>query len=128
MTATLLFVYNAPEGVFAAIGDAIHKTLSPATYPCSLCAISYGAVRMRPAWQAHLRALPYATRFFHRPDFHRALPALVDVELPAILIDDGTGPRVIVDATTLNRVGDVDELIDVLDRALGQPTSSVARS
>ncbi|PAX07303.1 hypothetical protein CKY28_14890 [Sphingomonas lenta] len=113
----LLFVYNADEGLFAALGDAVHKAVSPDTYPCSLCAVSYGAVRMRPEWRAHLRSLPYATRFFHRQDFRRAYPEL-DVELPAILLDQGSGPRVLVDAGTLNGVGDVKELIDTLSRSL----------
>lgn len=122
--AALLFVYNAEEGLFAAIGDAVRKAVSPATYPCSLCAVSYGAVRMRPEWRAHLRSLPYEASFFHRPDFRRAYPALAGVALPAILLDEGSGPRVVVDAGRLNGVGDVKELIGVLDRALSGPSSS----
>lgn len=116
----LLFVYNADEGLFAAIGDAVHKAVSPGTYPCSLCAVSYGAVRMRPEWRAYLKALPYQTRFFHRQDFRRAYPA-VAVELPAILLDEGGSPRVLVDAGTLNGVGDVKELIAALSAALPEP-------
>lgn len=113
----LLFIYNADEGLFAAIGDAVHKAVSPETYQCSLCAVSYGAVRMRPEWRAYLRSLPYPTRFFHRQDFRRAYPEL-HVELPAILIDQGGDPRILVDAGTLNSIGDVKELIAALDRAL----------
>lgn len=119
MTApTLIFVYNAEEGLFAALGDAIHKAVSPETYSCSLCAISYGAVSMRPEWRAYLKSLPFRTKFHHRPDFRRAYPALKDLPLPAILLDEGSGPRVLVDAATLDRVGDVDELIGTLERAL----------
>lgn len=119
MRGTLIFVYNADEGVIAALGDALHKLLSPATYPCSLCAVSYGAVRMRPAWAAYLRALPYATRFHHRPDFRRDHPALATLPLPAILLEEeGGGPRVLVDAATLNAIGDVAGLIAALEAAL----------
>lgn len=121
MRPTLLFVYNAKEGLIAAISDAVHKAVSPETYPCSLCALSYGAVRMRPEWRAYLRSLPYEARFFHRPDFRRAYPALAGVALPAILLEEGSGPRVMVDAGTLNGVGDVKGLIDVLDNALSGP-------
>lgn len=120
MNTTLVFVYNADDGVFAAVGDAIHKLVSPATYPCSLCAISYGAVAMRPAWRRYLRTLPHPVRFLHRQGFARAYPGL-DVALPAILRDDGGAPRVLVDAATLNGIADVDELIRMLDQALASP-------
>lgn len=115
---TLLFVYNAEEGLFAAIGDAIHKAVSPRTYPCSLCAVTYGAVRMRPDWRSHLHALPFETRFFHRPDFRRAWPELAGLALPAVLLDQGAGPRLLLDAATLDQIGDVGELIATLDAAL----------
>ena len=124
MTPTLLIVYNAGEGLFAALGDAVHKAVSPATYPCSLCAVSYGAVRMRPEWRAHLRALPYATRFYHRPDFRRAYPTMAALPLPAILLEDEAGPRVVLDAVTLNTLPDVEALIRALDGALGRVAGS----
>lgn len=120
MRSTLLFVYNADEGLFAAIGDAIHKVVSPGTYPCSLCAVSYGPVRMRPEWRAYLRSLPYEVRFHHRQDFRRAYPGLASLALPAILLDDGSGPRVLVGAEMLDEVHGVGELIATLDAALKQ--------
>ena len=121
MNATLLIVYNADEGLFAALGDAVHKAVSPDTYPCSLCAITYGAVRMRPEWRRYLKSLPYEVRFHHRPDFHRAHPSLAQLSLPAILLDEGSGPRVLLDAATLQRVSDVGGMIAALDRALAVP-------
>lgn len=121
MSGTLLIVYNADEGLFAALGDAIHKAVSPDTYPCSLCAITYGAVRMRPEWRRYLESLPYEVRFHHRPDFQRAHPMLADLPLPAILLDRGTGPRVLLTATELSDVRDVGELIAAMHRALDAP-------
>jgi hypothetical protein len=119
---TLLFVYNAADGVFAAIGDAVHKAVSPETYPCSLCAITYGAVSMRPEWRAYLKSLPYPVRFHHCPDFCRAYPDL-NVALPAILFAKGDAPpRVIVDAATLNQVRDLQELIAILNSSLPSAT------
>ena len=118
---TLLIVYNADEGLFAALGDALHKAVSPDTYPCSLCAITYGAVRMRPEWRRYLQTLPHDVRFHHRPDFHRAYPSLAQLPLPAILLDEGSGPRVLLDSPTLDQVGTVGEMIAALDRALTAP-------
>lgn len=131
MRPTLLIVYNADEGVLAAIGDALHKAVSPATYPCSLCAVTYGALRMRPEWRAYLKALPYDIRFHHRPDFRRSYPELADLPLPAILLDEGGGPWVVLDAAALAVIGDVGEMIAMLDEALalaGQANTSFSRS
>ena len=114
---TLLFVYNAADGVFAAIGDAVHKAVSPETYPCSLCAITYGAVSMRPEWRAYLKSLPYPARFLHRGEFARAHPGIA-VPLPAILLDAGNDdPHILVDAGTLRGIGGVEALIRTLDAA-----------
>ena len=67
-----------------ALADALHKAISPATYPCSLCAVTYGAVSMRGAWRSFLESLPNARRFYHRDDFAADFPGF-EVALPAIL-------------------------------------------
>ena len=51
MLQRLIFVYNADGGRLAGLQDMFHKILSPATYSCSLCAVTYGATSMRPEWQ-----------------------------------------------------------------------------
>jgi hypothetical protein len=38
----LLFVYNADSGLFNSIAEAAHKIVSPQTYRCDLCRITYG--------------------------------------------------------------------------------------
>ena len=124
MKPTLVFAYNAADGIFAAIGDAVHKVLSPDTYPCSLCAITYGAVSMRPEWRAYLKSLPYPTRFLHRGEFARAYPGIT-VQLPAILLDVGSGQlEIILSAEELDRIGTVDELTGRLQAALAAPEQS----
>lgn len=85
----LVIVYNADEGLGAMLFDAVHKLVHPDTYPCDLCAITYGPVSMRGAWRNWLTAQPFATEFYHRQDFARAFPALVHLPLPAILRRDG---------------------------------------
>lgn len=114
----LIFVYNADGGIFAAMADAAHKIVSPATYPCSLCAITYGAVSMKGEWKAYLKQLPTAPRFHHRDDFARAWPGL-EVALPAILVDRaGQHPELLVDAATLDRQTNIAALITTLEQAL----------
>lgn len=108
MLQRLLFVYNADGGRLAGLKDMFHKILWPATYPCSLCAITYGATSMYPAWREFVRALPIPVEFLHRDEFVRAYPQWRNYPLPAALagVDSGelrpfiTAPE--MDATDLN--------------------------
>ena len=43
---SLILVYNADSGFFNALADSAHKLLSPSTYDCRLCALTYGAIQM----------------------------------------------------------------------------------
>ncbi|RSK50141.1 hypothetical protein [Hymenobacter rigui] len=79
----LLFIYNANGGWLNGVLDTLHKTLSPATYPCSLCAITYGARTMYPEWREFLQQLPARTQFLHRDELQQ-LPELAQEPLPAI--------------------------------------------
>ena len=115
----LLFVYNANAGIAAGIMDSIHKTLSPSTYACGLCAITYGALRMDPKWKAWLATRSFESAFFHRPDFHAAYPAATN-ELPAILIDDGIELVPVVKAHDFAAIADVDALIELVEIRLAR--------
>lgn len=116
----LLFVYHADAGPLAALFDAAHKLLAPASYPCSLCAITYGAVAMKPRWKAWLAALPHRKAFYHKQDFARAYPAYRGLALPAILIDRGDGAVPLVEAAALNALPDLEALIALLEVRLAQ--------
>ena len=83
MPQRLLFVYNADGGRLAGLKDLFHKILSPATYPCSLCAVTYGAASMRPEWQQFIKALPLPVEFLHRDEFLSAYAQWRDYPLPA---------------------------------------------
>jgi hypothetical protein len=91
MPQRLLFVYNADGGTLAGLKDLFHKVLSPATYPCSLCAITYGATSMQPQWRAFIKALPIPVDFLHRDEFARAHPQWARHPLPAAFAVDAAG-------------------------------------
>ena len=113
----LLFVYNANAGVMAGIMDSLHKTLSPATYPCDLCAITYGAIRMDPRWKAWLKAQSFDSVFYHRPDFRAAYPD-VAVDLPVILVDRDGQVEPLIAANEFKSAASVDKLIALIESRL----------
>jgi hypothetical protein len=115
----LIFVYNADEGVVAGMMDSVHKLVSPATYQCSLCAVTHGIFRMDPKWRAWLKAAPFEIVFHHKPDFRAAWPVFAELPLPAVLIDRGTGPAPLLGADALASVKSVDQLIAALEAATG---------
>lgn len=121
MTATpdaLVIVYNADEGLGAALFDAVHKLVRPDTYNCDLCAITYGAVSMRNEWRDWLKAQAFASEFYHRQDFVRAYPALAHLPLPAILRRDGDELALLLGAEDMWADMNVAELIGAVESKL----------
>lgn len=103
-TARLILVYNADSGLWNALRDAVHKVVRPETYPCSLCALTYGWAAMHSDWRRFLFRLPLEKVFLHRDEAAGTL-AGVEADLPAILLDTGEGaPQVLVPAAELNAV------------------------
>jgi len=76
----LIFVYNAHSGKLNAYLDSLHKAISPSTYSCSLCAITYGLTRIDPKWKAFLKTVPFKTTFLHKDEWedpgNHKLPAI----------------------------------------------------
>ena len=120
----LIAVYNADTGLIEALMHAVHKAVRPETYPCSLCALTYGAVSMRGDWKRYWQALDARVDFYHRDDFTQDFPELGtggarEVALPAILISEaGEEPRVMISNAELDAMKDVEELMARVNREL----------
>lgn len=128
----LLLVYNADSGLINMLMHAVHKQLFPETYPCSLCAITYGAVSMRSEWKAFLDNLPAEVVFHHKDDFTEAFPVLgtggaQEVSLPSILLEKaGEMPKVLVADKELDATADTTELMARVKAALDLALSTEA--
>jgi hypothetical protein len=117
----LILVYNADSGWLNAVKDAVWKVVRPATYPCSLCALTYGWVSMHGRWRRFLDGLPQAKVFHHKDDFAAAFPQM-EVTLPAILLAEGDAPpRVLVSAAELDALADLPGLITLVEARLAGP-------
>jgi hypothetical protein len=101
---TLIFVYNADSSPLAQAVDFLHKTVSPETYPCNLCLVTYGTFLAKPEWMAFVRSLPFRTVLLHRDEFKKRHPELAGTPLPAIYIEkEGSGLKMLADAEELNQ-------------------------
>ena len=114
----LLLVYNAESGILNAIRDTVWKLVSPATYPCSLCAITYGAISMRYDWRRFLDSLPFKVLAYHKDEFVDRYPDS-PIGLPAIaVISPQEQPRVLLSERDLAEIENIDELIERVKEAL----------
>lgn len=122
----LICVYNADTGLIQALMHAVHKQFRPETYPCSLCALTYGAVSMRGDWKQFWEGLDAQVDFYHRDDFTRDFPKFgtggaQEVVLPVIMIDEADAePRVLISNDTLDAMTDVNELMTRVEKELGK--------
>lgn len=121
-TPTLILVYNAKGGLLSALGDTVHKIVSPASYPCSLCALTYGALSMRREWRSFLDRTGLPTLFLYRDEFRADLDGR-DLALPAILLGgEATVPAVLVSAAELDALPDLHGLIALIEARLASVT------
>lgn len=109
----LLFVYNADSGLFNTLADIGHKLFSPATYPCRLCAITYGYLKERAEWRAFLDSLGVPCEFLHRDQLRERFPG-VSVPLPAVLTLVDGEPRPCLDAAALDSCADLPALMALI--------------
>lgn len=86
----ILFIYNADSTVAAKAMDFLHKIVSPETYQCNLCKITYGSFAMDPAWKKYIEDLPVEIRFLHRDEFEQSHAEFQTAYPVALHEKDGT--------------------------------------
>lgn len=67
----LLFVYNADSGKLNGLLDTAHKIISPSTYNCQLCGLTYGLMNEKQSWKQFREQLQEDVLFLHRDEFEK---------------------------------------------------------
>jgi hypothetical protein len=123
--ATLVFVYNGDSGIASGLIHYLHKIVSPSTYECSLCALTYSPLGRRAAWERYLAALDMPVAFLHRDELRRRYPATTE-RLPAVFLDREGTLELVLGKVDLDACRDLDALTETLDARLGRPHRAVA--
>ena len=110
----LIFVYNADSGLWNGYLDMAHKILSPKTYPCSLCDLTYGIFKIRPEWDDFVKNTSIPLEFLHKDEFQAQYPDLQSLPLPVILKQKGNAVSVLIDRRELDGLKTISELRDKL--------------
>ena len=117
----LIFVYNANSGKLSAWLDSAHKIVSPSTYQCRLCDLTYGIFKENEEWvrfreseliNSHVQNL----EFLHIDEFNKNynskwLPAY---EYPLILMASNQGLEILMSAGEMNDIKTTTALISAI--------------
>lgn len=116
MTDRLVFIYNAHSGYRSAIIDIAHKMISPKTYDCNLCALTYGRFSEKTTWKKFKQASPFDMEFLHKDEFYAKYvnDRKVEWTFPLVLVASKDDFKILIDTDELNALKDVGELMALI--------------
>jgi len=121
----LIFIYNAKSGLVNEFLDFAHKIVSPSTYNCNLCAISYGNFTMKKKWSDYISSLPVRSTFTYKDKVSEY--GYNNIELPSIIFRNGSRSKVIISSKEINKLKKIDQLINILSDRLKDQGMSIEK-
>ena len=121
----LIFIYNAKSGIVNEFLDFAHKIVSPSTYNCNLCAISYGNFTMKKKWSDYISSLPVRSTFTYKDKVSEY--GYNNIELPSIIFQNGSRSKVIISSEEINKLKKIDQLINILSDRLKDQGMSIEK-
>ena len=114
----LLFVYNADSGVANALLDSVHKVLSPSTYNCNLCDITFDIISEKKEWKQFREASSIEMIFLHKDVFLKQYRSkwLPKYEFPIILSEENDGLEIYITSEVINNLEDSKALIQEITK------------
>lgn len=113
----LIFIYNANSDFFSNMKDFAYKIISPKTYQCNLCNISYGNLGMKEKWKNFISNLDIKTEFLHKDEFLKKYN-LRTINFPAAFIKNNKGMKLLISNEEINSCENLDELIKLVNNKL----------
>lgn len=118
-----MFIYNADSGIRNVIADGAHKILNPATYSCSLCKLTHGALSEKKVWQKFRKDLEtkgVKLEFLHKDEFGKVYRSKFGHKFtyPIILIEGSNGFEILVHSQELEAFETSEELINLVEERL----------
>ncbi|SCY35267.1 hypothetical protein SAMN05192588_2433 [Nonlabens sp. Hel1_33_55] len=118
----LIFVYNANSGKLNAWLDTAHKIVSPSTYKCRLCDLTFDAFKENVEWsrfreseliKSHVNEL----EFLHIDEFNKNYNSkwLPKYDYPLILMASEHGLEIFMSAVEMNQIKTTSALISALE-------------
>ena len=121
----LIFIYNAKSGLVNEFLDFAHKIVSPSTYNCNLCALSYGNFSMKKKWSDYISSLPVKSTFTYKDKVSDY--GYDNIKLPSIIFQDKSKSEVIISSEEINKLKKIDQLINILSDRLKDQGMSIEK-
>ncbi|TXT55674.1 MAG: hypothetical protein BAJATHORv1_30054 [Candidatus Thorarchaeota archaeon] len=109
----IIFVYNADSGILNATKDFFHRLISPDTYQCNLCAVTYNNTGMISEWKSFLDSLDISVEILHKDEFNNR-HNFDNPSFPSAFLLKNGKLSYFISAEKMNSVSSVDELIDMV--------------
>ncbi len=116
----LLFIYNANSGSLNAMMDSAHKFLSPSTYECDLCSLTFGMFKEKKVWSRFRESVHTPMQFLHKDEFLKAYRSkwLPKYEFPIVLAETDKGMEVVVSKNRFESIDTPEDLIQEIKNIL----------
>jgi len=110
----LIFVYNAKIGAINSLLDYLHKAISPSTYNCSLCTLTYNNYGEIKIWKQFIQSLKIPV-YFKYADHLPKLGLSFETKLPAVF---NTDLSIVLSSQEINGCKSTDSLIELIKKRL----------
>lgn len=116
----LILVYNANSGKTNSLIDSAHKLLSPKTYECKLCELTFGPIAENRKWKAFRKSSDIEMIFLHKDEYQKQFKSKFEklYDLPVILHQDNYDLSLLLGKDELNEIEEVETLIEVIKSRL----------
>ena len=110
----LIFIYNAQSGVFHSLVDYFHKVLSPSTYECSLCSLTYNNYGQLRVWKQFIQSLNIPVTFKYS-DHLSEIGIDKQTKLPVVINSD---LYLVASAEEINQCNNISALIELIRKKI----------
>ena len=102
--------------------DTMHKVLSPSTYECNLCDITFGLFTEKVDWKKFRKDASVDMEFLHKDEFERDYASKFGYKFtfPIVLAAVAGQLEIQISTEELNALDDVHGLISLIETRLGQ--------
>src|SRR5690606_16617452 len=113
----LIFIYNANSGKLNSVIDSAHKILSPKTYNCNLCALTFDTVSENRQWRKFRETSNIEMDFLHMDEFKKSYASKFGYKFtfPIVLIENNNELEVFITAEKINELKSVGELVGEIE-------------
>lgn len=118
MKQKLIFIYNANSGKMNGYMDALHKIVSPKTYDCNLCDITYGVFTENKAWKKFRTSSKISMEFLHLDEFKKQYASKFGSKFtfPIVLLENKGELELFIATEELNILKNAEELIALISK------------